>query len=129
MKTTLDKWKEISDNWEKVVIAFNFLVSPNNCKVSPDEFARHLIDCLGLEITKETLAVICEAKRSDGRIYTENRDYLRSSLPDSVVSDLAEDSMCIIKARIGRLDDIHSTHINQTISALKKLEERPVKIR
>ncbi len=123
MKTTSEDWTRISDNWEKMVIAFNFLVpEPNNCKAKPDEVARYLVECLGLDTVKETFAVVCEAKKNDGRIYSENREYLKPSLPESVTEDLAEDEMVIVKARLGRLDDIHSTHINQTITALRGLE-------
>lgn len=123
MKTTFDDWNRISNNWSLLVNLFNETVpSPNNCHATPDDVARKFIDVFDITTVKETLAVVCEAKKHDGRIYKENRDYLKSSLPATVVADLQEDEMAIVKARIGRLDDIHPTHINQTITALRKLE-------
>lgn len=123
MKTTFEDWNRISNNWSLLVDIFNEAVpSPNYCRATPDDVARKFVEVFDIATVKETLAVVCEAKRYDGRIYKENRDYLKPSLPASVVADLAEDEMAIIKARIGRLDDIHPTHINQTITALRKLE-------
>lgn len=123
MQTSFDDWNRISNNWSLLVDLFNEAVpQPGNCRTTPDDVARKFVEVFDIATVKETLAVVCEAKRHDGRIYKENRDYLKSSLPASIVSDLAEDEMAIIKARIGRLDDIHPTHINQTITTLRKLE-------
>ncbi len=121
MKTDTKEWKRIADNWERIVTSFDANVRSNN-GATPDDFAKSIIADFGMNTVKETLAVVCEAKRHDGRIYDENRKYLKPFLPESVVEDLAEDEMAIVKARIGHLDDIHSTHINQTISALSKIE-------
>lgn len=132
MITTREEWTRISDNWERIVEVFNAKVPDSNDTkngATPDDVARHLTELLGFDTLKETIAVVCEAKKHDGRIYNENRTYLRPSLPSSVVSDLAEDEMVIVKARLGHLDDIHPTHINQTISALKKFEEITKSIR
>lgn len=119
MRTSEDFWRQIREDWNKTVILFNAAV--NNS--TPDEVARRLIVQFGIDRVKTLFAVVCEAKRGDGRIYDENRNYLSSSLPESVLQDLEEDQMTVVKARIGHLDDIHPTHINQTISALKRIEQ------
>lgn len=119
MRTSEDFWRQIREDWNKTVILFNAAV--NNS--TPDEVARRLIVQFGIDRVKTLFAVVCEAKRSDGRIYDENRNYLNPSLPESVLQDLEEDQMAVVKARIGHLDDIHPTHINQTISALKRIEQ------
>lgn len=119
MRTSEDFWRQIREDWNKTVILFNAAV--NNS--TPDEVARRLIVQFGIDRVKTLFAVVCEAKRGDGRIYDENRKYLGPSLPESVLQDLEEDQMAVVKARIGHLDDIHPTHINQTISALKRIEQ------
>lgn len=119
MRTSEDFWRQIREDWNKTVILFNAAV--NNS--TPDEVARRLIVQFGIDRVKTLFAVVCEAKKHDGRIYDENRNYLSPSLPESVLQDLEEDQMAVVKARIGHLDDIHPTHINQTISALKRIEQ------
>lgn len=119
MRTPEDFWRQIREDWNKTVILFNAAV--NNS--TPDEVARRLIVQFGIDRVKTLFAVVCEAKRGDGRIYDENRHYLRPTLPESVLQDLEADQMTVVKARIGHLDDIHPTHINQTISALKRIEQ------
>lgn len=119
MRTSEDFWRQIREDWNKTVILFNAAV--NNS--TPEEVARRLIVQFGIDRVKTLFAVVCEAKRGDGRIYDENRHYLRPSLPETVLQDLEEDQMAVVKARIGHLDDIHPTHINQTISALKRIEQ------
>jgi len=126
MRTSEDFWRQIREDWNKTVILFNAAVPDSNNRktgATPDEVARRLIVQFGIDRVKTLFAVVCEAKRGDGRIYDENRNYLRPSLPESVAQELEEDQMAVVKARIGHLDDIHPTHINQTISALKRIEQ------
>ena len=64
----------------------------------------------------ETFAVVTQIKKHDGRIYGENRKAMEA---------ITVDPECLVWERPNPvmkagLDDIHPTHINQLITALRK---------
>lgn len=77
-----------------------------------------IVQSFGLKKTKEVFATVAAIKKHDGRIYGKNREYMNSIPVDSKN----------VEWRIGNpviyagLDDIHTTHIDQLITELRKLD-------
>lgn len=105
---------EIAKNWKKIVEAYN-----STRTMTPDATAKKIVETLGYEQTVETFAVIAAIKKYDGRIYGKNRDWM-NQIPVDPESVVYERENPVIYAG---LDDIHTAHINQIITALRKMKE------
>lgn len=110
---------EIAKNWKKIVEAYN-----STRTMTPDATAKKIVETLGYEQAIETFAVIAAIKIHDGRIYGANRDWLNSvyyasKAYDSEVTAWSRENPVIYAG----LDDIHTAHINQIITALRKMKE------
>ena len=99
--------KEIANIWKEVVKIYNN-TRENNL---PEKTMEEIIRKFGLEKTKEVFATVAAIKKHDGRIYGKNREYMNSIPVDS--------GNPVVYAG---LDDIHTTHINQLITELRKLD-------
>lgn len=74
---------------------------------------------LGYEQAIETFAVIAAIKIHDGRIYGANRDWMNSVSYNPEAAVRSRENPVIYAG----LDDIHTAHINQIITALRKMKE------
>ena len=70
------------------------------------------------EKTKEVFATVAAIKKHDGRIYGKNREYMNSIPVDSEIVEWRSGNPVVYAG----LDDIHTTHINQLITELRKLD-------
>lgn len=78
-----------------------------------------IIHKFGIKKTEEVFATIAAIKKYDGRIYGKNRDYMNSIPVDSKIAEWRSGNPVIYAG----LDDIHTAHINQLITVLRKLEK------
>ena len=104
---------ECAGAWKEVVKIFNDTRDAGPCVTM-----QKIIDNLGKEKTKEVFATVAAIKKHDGRIYGKNREYTENIQvnPDSVLWN--GNAMCY-----AGLDDIHTTHINQLITELRKYDQ------
>ena len=105
---------EIAKNWKKIVEAYN-----SNRTMTPDATAKKIVETLGYEQAIETFAVIAAIKIHDGRIYGANRDWMNSVSYNPEAAVRSSENPVIYAG----LDDIHTAHINQIITALRKMKE------
>ena len=98
--------KEIANIWKEVVKIYNN-TRENNL---PEKTMEEIIRKFGLE-----KAAI---KKHDGRIYGKNREYMNSIPVDSEIVEWRSGNPVVYAG----LDDIHTTHINQLITELRKLD-------
>lgn len=105
--------KEIADIWKEVVNIYNNTMEDN----SPEKTMSDIISRFGLEKTKEVFATVAAIKKHDGRIYGKNREYMNSIPVDPQIIEWRSGNPVVYAG----LDDIHTTHINQLITELRKL--------
>lgn len=106
--------KNVAENWKKVVEIYN-----STRETDPNITAKEIVNQIGYEQTVETFAVVAAIKKYDGRIYGKNRDWMNqiSVDPEAVVREREN------PVYYAGLDDIHTTHINQIITALQNMKE------
>ena len=110
---------EIAKNWKVIVRIYN-----SSKTMTPDNTAKIIVETLGYDQAVETFAVIAAIKIHDGRIYGANRDWLNSVYYASKAYDLEVTAWSRENPVIyAGLDDIHTAHINQIITALRKMKE------
>lgn len=105
---------EIADAWKEVVRIYN-----DTRETTPEVTMNKIIDSLGLKNVKETFATVAAIKKHDGRIYGRNREYMNSIPVDSEIVEWRSGNPVIYAG----LDDIHTAHINQLITELRKLDK------
>lgn len=107
---------ECKEAWQKVVKCYNETIEENNPEVTLKRIVRELT----LAKTKEIFAVISAIKKHDGRIYGTNREYMNNIPFNPACSEwVAENPI-----RYAGLDDIHTAHIDNIITELRKYEKR-----
>ncbi len=99
--------------WKTVITCYQKTIEINNPAITMAE----IVNTIGLDNTKEIFATVSKIKEHDGRIYGANREYMNSIAinPDNVVW---ESSNPLIYAG---LDEIHTAHINNLITELRRL--------
>lgn len=102
---------EIANTWKGIVNCFN-----STREKSPKETMELILSEYNKKLVLETFATISAIKIHDGRIYGDNRKYMNSIEvnPEAVKHERFNP---VIYAG---LDDIHTTHINQLITELRK---------
>lgn len=101
--------------WQNIVRIFN-----NTMDLTPQITVDEILKQYSLKDTIYTFAVISAIKKHDGRIYGDNRKFMDSISIDPVyVKWTAENPM-----KGCGLDDIHTAHINQMITELRKRSEK-----
>ena len=105
---------EIANTWKRVVEIYN-----DTREQKPKETMSKIVSELGIQQTKEVFAVISAIKSSDGRIYGINREYMNCIPVESEVLDRSIWNPIFFAG----LDDIHTGHIDQLITELRKLEK------
>lgn len=106
--------KEIADIWKEVVKIYNDTREIN----LPEKTMSEIIRKFGLEKTKEVFATVAAIKKHDGRIYGKNREYMNSIPVDPEIVEWRSGNPVVYAG----LDDIHTTHIDQLITELRKLD-------
>lgn len=104
----------IADVWKNVVKIYN-----ETEMQTPEKTMKIIVKKYGVEKAKEVFATIAAIKKYDGRIYGANRDYMNSIDINQKNVGWNRNNPVIYAG----LDDIHTTHINQLITELKKLDK------
>ena len=105
--------EECANAWKTVVQCYKDTITINDPKTT----ILRIVNTLGLERTKEIFATISKIKEHDGRINSHNREYLKTIVIDAH-NIVWERSNSLIRAG---LDDIHTAHINNLITELRRL--------
>lgn len=112
--------KECAETWKTVIKCYDETINVNNPKIT----MKRIIDTIGVEKTKEVFATVAKIKQHDGRIYGENRKYMESIPinPECCVERTRNNPMIY-----SGLDHIHTAHINNLITELRKERENESK--
>lgn len=105
--------KECADAWKEVVRIYN-----TTRETTPKITTQKIIESLGTKKTKEVFATVAAIKKHDGRIYGKNREYMESIYINPKSVELQYGNPMIYAG----LDDIHTAHIDQMITELRKME-------
>lgn len=108
------KAKEIANAWKEIVKIYN-----DTSEQTPEATMCNIIHKFGIKQTEEVFATVTAIKKHDGRIYGKNREYMNSIPVDSEIVEWRSGNPVIYAG----LDDIHTTHINQLITELRKLDK------
>ena len=106
--------KEIANAWKEIVRIYN-----DTREQTPEVTMCNIIHKFGVKQTEEVFATVAAIKKHDGRIYGKNREYMNSIPVDSEIVEWRNGNPVIYAG----LDDIHTTHINQLITELRKLDK------
>lgn len=101
--------------WDLILKIYDETISQNNPRNTMDR----IIEILGLERTKEVFAVVAAIKKHDGRIYGRNRDFANSIPYNEECTQRIFGNPMIYSG----LDHIHTAHINNLITELRKISE------
>lgn len=104
--------KECASAWKTVVRCYKDTIGDNN----PEITMERIISELGMESTLTVFAVVAKIKSHDGRIYGKNREFMESIPTDETCTVWNEDNPVLYAG----LDDIHTAHINNLITELRK---------
>lgn len=104
--------KECAGAWKEIVRCYDATIEENN----PETTMKMIVEKIGIEKAEEAFATIAAIKKSDGRIYGENRNYMDSVQvnPDSVKWECGNPMLS------AELDHIHTAHISNLITELRK---------
>lgn len=107
--------KECANAWKTVVRCYREGKKENNPRLTTN----HIVEKLGMDVTKETFAAIAAIKKHDGRIYGKNREYMDAIPvdPECLVWDHSNPMLA------AGLDEIHTTHVDNLITELRRLEK------
>lgn len=106
---------EIANTWKEIVRIYN-----ETREIAPPEGTMcDIIHKFGIKQTEEVFATVAAIKKHDGRIYGKNREYMNSIPVDPEIVEWRSGNPVIYAG----LDDIHTTHINQLITELRKLDK------
>ncbi len=108
--------KELKDLWIEVRNIYHASVDANEI---PSQTMSTIIDSIGLDATVEMFSAVAQIKKHDGRIYGANREWTNSIEvnPDALKREYGNEFI------YAGLDDIHTAHINQIITELRKMKE------
>ena len=101
--------------WKDIVNVFN-----ETRDEGPIVTVDKVVEKYGLDNTINTFVIVSGIKKSDGRIYGENRKFMDSVLSSPMFWEWKTD----YHMRDCGLDDIHTAHINQMITELRKRSEK-----
>lgn len=105
---------KIANTWKEIVRIYN-----NTRNTSPETTTNEIVGTFGINKAKEVFATVAAIKKHDGRIYGKNREYMNSIPVDPEIVEWRSGNPVIYAG----LDDIHTTHINQLITELRKLDK------
>ena len=103
--------KECAEVWKRVVQIYD-----ETRYKTPADTMSAILNEFDLNTTAEVFAPVSKIKKHDGRIYGKNRE-LMDSIQTNPKSDIWERDNPMIRAG---LDNIHTTHINQLITEIRK---------
>lgn len=104
--------KEIAQAWDEIVEIYK-----NSTDRTPVITMQMILNRFSIEDVKTVFATVYRLKYThDGRIYGSNKDFL-SSIPVDSENTKWESSNPVMRAK---LDDIHPSHINQLVTALRE---------
>lgn len=104
--------KECAKAWKEVLRIYD-----ETRETTPRTTMDKIVESLGIEKTKEVFATVAAIKKHDGRIYGDNRKYMDSI---SINPECVERKFGNPMIYAG-LDDIHTAHINQLITELRRI--------
>ena len=104
---------EAKKAWQKVCEIYDATRETNRPAVTMEAIIKEL----GMEKTREVFAVVSKIKKNDGRIYGKNREFMDSIPTDPAISEWNRENPMIHAG----LDHIHTAHISNLITELRKL--------
>ena len=107
--------KKCAEAWKTVLAIYK-----STRGADPETTMQEIVRRLGIKNTKEVFATVAAIKKRDGRIYGENRKFT-DSIPINSESVLWEHGNPMMRVD---LDEIHTSHINQLITALRMMESQ-----
>ncbi len=112
MRTT----KDLKNLWFKVREIYH---TSFDAREIPEQTMNKIVDDIGLDAAVEVFAAVAQIKKHDGRIYGKNREWTNSIqiTQDALQWDYGNE---LIQAG---LDDIHTAHVDQLITELRKKVE------
>lgn len=105
--------KETAEAWVAICRIYDETIDSNN----PVNTLDKVIEELGMDKTVYTFAAVSAIKKHDGRIYGRNREYMNSIEVDPLLKEWSHDNPLIETCR---LDHIHTAHIDNLITQLRK---------
>ncbi len=107
--------KELKDLWICVRKIFHLSFDAGEI---PSQTMDKIIDEIGIDAVVEVFAAVAQIKEHDGRIYGKNREWTNSITvnPDA----LTWGPGTFNEFRSAGLDDIHTAHVDQLITELRK---------
>ena len=101
--------------WQDIVRIYE-----NTRGLAPQITVDEILKQYSLEDVIYTFAVISAIKKHDGRIYGDNRKFMDSISIDPVYAKMTAENLM----KGCGLDEIHTAHINQLITELRKRSEK-----
>ncbi len=105
---------EIAKAWKRIVQIYD-----ETSEQKPKETMRQIIHEFGIQQTEEVFAAIAGIKFFDGRICSMNRAYMNRIPVESKVLEIDMTNPILYAG----IDVIHTSHIDQLITELRKLEK------
>lgn len=105
---------EIALTWKTIVQIYK-----ETRDETPGITVNEIVSLYGIDKAKEVFATVAAIKKYDGRIYDENRKYMDGIPVDQEIVELRNGNPLLYAG----LDDIHTAHINQMITELRKLDK------
>lgn len=105
--------EECAQVWKKIVQIYN-----ETRTISPETTMNEIVNTFGINKTKEVFAIIAAIKRYDGRIYGSNREFMKGISFNPEAAKWKDGNPMIYAG----VDDIHTSHINQLITELRRIE-------
>ncbi len=106
-------WQTITQIWRDEVASYPKL------KMTPADFLTRLLKENTMDELITVFGIIAVYKTYDGRIYDENRRFLSERMDPELRAEVVRD-YSVIHGFFTGLDDIHTAHIDQAISAIRK---------
>ena len=114
------KFLELAKVWERITEIFkNEVADYPHTKMSPEEFVKRLLKEVEMDTLINVFGVVAIYKTYDGRIFDENRRFLANLMDPEIRAEVVRDYR-VVCGPFTRIDDIHSTHIDQTITAIRR---------
>ena len=107
--------KRTAEIWKAIVNIYK-----ETREKTPAQTMEMILERWSLAEVKETFATIAKIKKHDGRIYGRNREAMDATETNPEATEWKYGNPMVIQ----QLDEIHTTHINQLITALLEAERK-----
>ena len=106
--------KDCVEKWLRIKEIIKVGMNKHN---RPDYTAKEIVDEIGMDDALEVFATVAWIKKHDGRIYGLNRDFMNSIEINTLNAAWNHENNMMSTG----LDDIHTAHLDQIITYLRKM--------